>query len=445
MKLNGEFLSVLHIVGRECLILLVGQPMIWILMMTLMERKKGCWWPFVWMAFQSLTAQILIGAILLHYYGTEEWFMPVTFLYKVATMGITQISLCVLFNRTVLPVALADMIAETIGTSITSVVVIVVNMIGKREDLLSFGNTLQWEDLLMLPLGAVLFSAVYFPIRPLLKKYRTYKIRHTRLLGGIFIFYMLFTMAQYWADLANGNQVFRSLYAYNWICCLVILTILVFFYMRFRGGIRTEREFLEKKQKLLEKHYTAVQMQTCHMENVKAAVQEKLGEIAKEQDKEAGNQKVEEYIYHLRREYEGLRAGIYCNDWILDAFLYSEAESLANRGITLECVLSGYDRGEIDEKDLIQILFRILSGNRLHEGQKVELRMSCLRGQLLIETVFQEFRGRNIRMEKQMRDHLKQYLNKYSGTMDFSMQDEKQIVLIGLHAGEGQINGNRNL
>lgn len=78
--MNGfdvEFLNVLREAGHRSMIILASQPLIWIMLLTMMERRKGCWIPFVWMPFQSLLTRVLIevfcGLIIVMRNGSGLW------------------------------------------------------------------------------------------------------------------------------------------------------------------------------------------------------------------------------------------------------------------------------------------------------------------------------------------------------------------------------------
>lgn len=83
----------------------------------------------------------------------------------------------------------------------------------------------------------------------------------------------------------------------------------------------------------------------------------------------------------LKAEYRKIQAGMYCNDWLVDAVLCWQKENAECRGNHMEYSMQGYGRGIIKEGELAQMLFYLLDFRILeNERQKAgNIRWICLR------------------------------------------------------------------
>lgn len=416
---DAEFMNVLSEAGHRSMIILASQPLIWIMLLTMMERRKGCWIPFVWMPFQSLLTRVLIEVFLRTYYSDAKWFWPLALAVRIGTFVICLLLFCYMFNSSVIKVMVANFIAEVIGATISLVAVMLINYLQTSNQVLDFEDGLERMDLGIIPVEVVIFCIMYIPLRPLLKKIRAYEPRHNKIWAVVSVVYVLSANVGFGTTLA-----YKRYYLWCMIWITIVFAVVAMYYLRYEKGVRIERDFLRAKQELLESHYTAVQMQTCRMEAVRADAQTQVYEIIKEKEEAARNSRINKYLESMREEYNNL-AGNYCDDWLLDAFLYCEAEVLKRYGISLECRLHGYNRGEIQEKDLMQMLHRLLKVTIQSDEQgvpQIVLSMSTVRDQLLINLNYI-----GVKLPDAGKVKLKKHIEKYDGKIE---AEKEEIVIV---------------
>lgn len=106
----------------------------------------------------------------------------------------------------------------------------------------------------------------------------------------------------------------------------------------------------------------------------------------------SGGVKSSAYLEQLKQSYDEIRAGMYCDDWKVDALLYCQSEIARSQGIETEYSLPEYNRGRIPEDELVHLLTRLfdygIKANQKAEQErekKIFLRMGGVRNQLVIE------------------------------------------------------------
>lgn len=162
----------------------------------------------------------------------------------------------------------------------------------------------------------------------------------------------------------------------------------------------------------------------------------------------AGGDRIAEYLSHLKREYQEIRAGIYCDDWMTDAVLYCQAERAKKAGIRVQYNMQGFDRGKIEEEDLVRLLFGLLDwGLKQNEKilqkkagikeifsrgnvEEISLRASAVGSRLLI--IFETYDFRNSHPPQRL---VQKCVRKYNGEMTVEFVNERRIFTIGLMRG----------
>ena len=121
---------------------------------------------------------------------------------------------------------------------------------------------------------------------------------------------------------------------------------------------------------LMESHYESIQEQMQHMEYCQQIIDGQMKEIMDKKVVSEGMAAV--YLEGLRKEYDRICAGIYCNDWRVEKVLYCQSRMARSQEIDVECSFLEYDRGVIPEDDLTGILFWLFNyGIRANHGLEV--------------------------------------------------------------------------
>ena len=167
------------------------------------------------------------------------------------------------------------------------------------------------------------------------------------------------------------------------------------------------------------------------MENCQRLIDDQMKEI--EESKNLSRGKTAAYLEQLKQSYEETRAGMYCDDWSVDALLYCQSEMARAQGIAAEYSLSEYSRGNIPEEELVHILFRLfeygIKANQKVEQErekKISLRMGGVLNQLVIEfsTAVEE---KNLPSGRQLRKCVREY---HGNLMVEGQKNERKFIVL---------------
>ena len=202
---------------------------------------------------------------------------------------------------------------------------------------------------------------------------------------------------------------------------LVVLLGLV--YRDYRRQVRGESRFLSTQFQLLQTHYESIRTQMQRMEMCQKLVDEQMAEIVRRGEDvvatescdpckdtaavaascedvaedgtswkndfgyEGSKQSVEEkrrrkaddqrkavilrYLDDLRSEYQNISAGMYCQNWMVDAVLYTQIRAAKERGIKVDCNGQGYPCGAVSQERLAQLLYSLFEFG-MQENEKLQ-------------------------------------------------------------------------
>lgn len=440
--MNEELLSIVRMSMHIYLFTIVGSVMIWILMCTMLEKKrKNAWIGFVYSLVKSFYSQILAAIILEYYFGEADWYYWLT-LANAVTLPL--LSCCVTlycFKDEIIKVLVAAWVSEMIGAMLAEFALVLTNLLEGRADLLTFGKEIQWMDLWIIPIGIFIFCIFYFPSRPLLRRYRDSELRYKKFLGTLFAVYMITGSASYFVNVRDTPSATLIIYFYEIFWVMMVTAVAYVFLRQYRHSVSTQKEYLLLQRELMSSHYTAVRLQIERVDACRAIVNEQMKEIIAIDEKEINSERVDTYLKNLKQEYEMIRAGIYCDDWMVDAVLYCETDRMKRQGIALQCYCQGYDRGLIQETDLAQLLYlllesewEIIKGRTRKEKQigeeelQLGLRITAVKNQLLV--VLTDLKEERRTSEKLKRKWLTPYLKKYDGILKTEKGSGEVTILL---------------
>ena len=392
MKIDGEFLELLAGCPRTILFGLTGQLMIIMICDRLLVRHRSIWRLWFGLIIKLVFSTVFVGTVLQHYYPDSLW---IDFLGVASNLCLLIICYAIL-AQTYYGGILKCIIAEIIGEFITTVIMLPCSILNSflenRENLFVVYGVIKPAYCLGY-LFMILMAAGFCRLTdPLLKKFRSCRIRHPKLTASVMIFIIGTMQLMSLGDVQDGETVVVLFYLLFLIYAVTFLLVLFLIYGNRRQYNRMESIFLNMQLHLLESHYTSLRKQMQNMEQCQRIIDSQMKEI--EKGKTISEGQAASYLESLRKEYSKLRAGMYCNDWIVDAVLYCESEKARSQGIGVECSLMNYDRGKIPEYDLARLLYWLLDyGIRVNQdmeketkkGKQILLRMGTVRDCLAIE------------------------------------------------------------
>lgn len=333
-----------------------------------------------------------LNAFLNYYFLEHAWAVVTNTLVTTFVALATWLMFAYTFEGGLLKCNLAMNLSEIIAGTVMLPSVMLVNILQSRQDLFSFYGEFRMLDLLIIGIEAVLCLLICRLTAQLLKKFRDYKIRYERVWWVIILFYTIFMQAVAMIDLRDGRMFMITMYILYLGCAAVGVTGMILIYRSYTDRIRKRSVYLENQLKLISVHYASVQEKMIQMENCRQTIDNQIEKIVRLNGNKEYQARTREYLEAVREEYEKMRKGLYCNDWLIDAVLFCQIETAENCGITTVCDTAGYDRGGIQEEKLAQILFHLFDFS-IRENQKmgtenercIRIKMQVVMSRLVIE------------------------------------------------------------
>lgn len=398
-------------------------------MVNLLNRRRSLLaFRIYWILGKVLIHNVLLFYIIRYYFGNEKWYGIMFSCFITVMAIIAYLIFCYTFEGGLLKIAIAGMGVECIEGFIGYFCLGIVNYLEKRSSLFCLVDTFQWMDLLIpvLHCGGIWLAVNY--LKPVLARYKDLQLRHRKILWIFFVSYVGTATFTVFTDNQVAIEVFVYILLVSVLCAAVILLAV----WRYHTGIRAEQDLLEIQLNAMKFHYTAVQEQIRQMENSRCVIETQMKEIVQLEQSPSADQKIAEYLKELKTEYKEIQAGVYCDNWMVDAVLCYYGEKLHKEGISFDCSMQGYLCGNREERDLIQLYLILLNwglqANRnIQESDKkqVYLHTSTVKNQLII-IFFSNCTEKDRIPLKILRRHIK----KYGGITE--VQREKDGVRITL-------------
>ena len=345
------------------------------------------------------------------YYPGELWSATLQTAVSSVLGVVTMFLMIATYQNESLKVIFAALLGEIYFTLVEMLAVVGVNGLEGKTDLLLIYDRLQPMDLLI----PVLFGTGIVLLKLFggrwLARYRDVRIRHRQLFWFAIVAY--FIIAQTNGMIVIGQEAgLVTATGMPFIGIAVLLVVLLgLVYRDYRRQVRGESRFLSTQFQLLQTHYESIRTQMQRMEMCQKLVDKQMEEIVRRgedvvatescdycKDTEAAaarcedaaedgtswkndfgyegsKQSVEEkrrkkaddqrkavilrYLDDLRSEYQNISAGMYCQDWMVDAVLYTQIRAAKERGIKVDCNVQGYQRGAGSQERLAQLLFTL--------------------------------------------------------------------------------------
>ena len=357
------------------------------------------------------------------YYPGELWSATLQTAVSSVLGVVTMFLMIATYQNESLKVIFAALLGEIYFTLVEMLAVVGVNGLEGKTDLLLIYDRLQPMDLLI----PVLFGTGIVLLKLFggrwLARYRDVRIRHRQLFWFAIVAY--FIVAQTNGMIVIGQEAgLVTATGMPFIGIAVLLVVLLgLVYRDYRRQVRGESRFLDTQFQLLQTHYESIRTQMQRMEMCQKLVDKQMKEIVRrgkdvaatascdpckdtaavaascedvEEDGtswkndfgyEGSKQSVEEkrrrkaddqrkavilrYLDDLRSEYQNISAGMYCQNWMVDAVLYTQIRAAKERGIKVDCNVQGYPCGAVSQERLAQLLYSLFEFG-MQENEKLQ-------------------------------------------------------------------------
>ena len=332
------------------------------------------------------------------YYPGELWSATLQTAVSSVLGVVTMFLMIATYQNESLKVIFAALLGEIYFTLVEMLAVVGVNGLEGKTDLLLIYDRLQPMDLLI----PVLFGTGIVLLKLFggrwLARYRDVRIRHRQLFWFAIVAY--FIVAQTNGMIVIGQEAgLVTATGMPFIGIAVLLVVLLgLVYRDYRRQVRGESQFLSTQFQLLQTHYESIRTQMQRMEMCQKLVDKQMKEIVRRGENvaatencdpckdtaavaascnevaESGQQRkavILRYLDDLRSEYQNISAGMYCQDWMVDAVLYTQIRAAKERGIKVDCNVQGYPCGAVSQERLAQLLYSLFEFG-MQENEKLQ-------------------------------------------------------------------------
>ena len=390
MNTDAELWNLLSGCLRVFLFSLTGQWMIIMICDRMLVRRRSALRLVACLCLKSFFSLILVGTVLNYYYQGELWVKFLGVFSSACTAILCYIPFVQTYYGGVIKILITENISEIMVSVIMSPSFILVCYMEGRKDIFAVYGNLQPGDILYYILILIIASVFCRLADPLLKRFRMYRIKNKKLTAALVIIIIGSLQIMGIGGVWDQMIILFLFYTLFLVYAMVMLAIFVLMYLQQRQRIRAENIFLNMQMHLMESHYASIQNGVKQMKKCQALIDDQMKEIA--ENRSLSGRKTEEYLEQLKKSYEEIRGGMYCDDWKVDAVLYCQSEIARAQGIEVECSLTEYDRGKIEEDKLVHILFRLFEyGIKANQEaaqmreKKIFLRMGGVLNQFVIE------------------------------------------------------------
>lgn len=423
---------------------LLGNIINCIVVYTLFGKRKYAWFFPVACGVRYIFYNIGLLAVWNTMYGTQSW-------YKIT------MSTCASFTAIGLVILTAFIWKEPLVKVLTGIFATECVNDGILYQIMRMKLSLLQECLVII----LIFIIIYIIVRPILKKYRNYTIKHEVIWLTIIFTYFIGG----WISnlLYNTSESIHQKPMYLLVTSLSIgcgSALVLAFAIHTRNVFRKKKE-LEQNKKQMENYYREIQQEIKELDDFKVTVEgalDSLTNLSSDISQKEKKKQVKAYIDNLKTRYQNLNQLFFCEDYLIDGILTDFAAFCKQQKIEADILFQNYHRGNIKSEDSIAILLKLIEYAK--QADKVKLHAAAIKNQLVYSVELQErkteetmevqkkpLQKRALESQKETSKNLesrkkikiskktfKKYLKKYDGgiSIERSETEGKVRIILGL-------------
>lgn len=374
---------------------------------------------------------MLVQYILRYYYGEEQWMQIIlvlsTWLFAVLSFAMVYRT----FQGGLLKIMIVCDLGEIAALFVSFPVLACFNLLEGKEELWMIADPFRLMDLAVPVVDTILILLIYHFMAPLFGRFRKYELRHRKMLWILVVGYVLLANM---AVITSYDKMVVLVSVNVAVSCVSVFLIFSAI-IRHQRRLKERRKFLAVQQEALRMHYAVIENQIHEMEKNQRRIDNQMEEISRIKDAASADGKIAAYLQELKKNYDGIHLGIYCDDWMIDAMLCAQNSVLKRQGIKFACSMQECDIGKIEEQDFIQFILKLLDlGAEMNQkadppGEKrVYLGVSAVKNQLMIQFLTTcgneiQISKTDIKKTRMLKKMFREYLEKYQGDVDVQKKE----------------------
>lgn len=397
---------------------LMGNIMNCIAVYTLFGKRKYDWFFPAACAVRYIFYNIGLLSIWNAMYGTQSWYKITMSTLATGTAVALVATTAIVWKEPLVKVLIGVFVAECINDGI------MYQVIGMNLSILKECTVL-----------GVAFLILYFIVRPLMKKYRTYIIKHEVIC--LTILFTIFISSWLSNILYNTSASIHEnpMYVLGTSLLISVGCGLAFAFAIHTRNIFHKKKQLEQNKIQVENYYQNIQHDIKELDDFKITVEGALDELTSLTDnlsQKEKKQKINSYIGKLKTRYQNLDQYFFCEDYLTDGILTEFAVFCKQEGIEADILFQNYHRGNIKQEDSIAILLKLIEYAK--QAGKVKLHAAAMKNQLVYSMELEEkVAGRKTENEIVIpKKVFKKYVRKYDGEISIEKRERTVRVILGI-------------
>lgn len=397
---------------------LMGNIMNCIAVYTLFGKRKYDWFFPAACAVRYIFYNIGLLSIWNAMYGTQSWYKITMSTLATGTAVALVATTAIVWKEPLVKVLIGVFVAECINDGI------MYQVIGMNLSILKECTVL-----------GVAFLILYLIVRPLMKKYRTYIIKHEVIC--LTILFTIFISSWLSNILYNTSASIHEnpMYVLGTSLLISVGCGLAFAFAIHTRNIFHKKKQLEQNKIQVENYYQNIQHDIKELDDFKITVEGALDELTSLTDnlsQKEKKQKINSYIGKLKTRYQNLDQYFFCEDYLTDGILTEFAVFCKQEGIESDILFQNYHRGNIKQEDSIAILLKLIEYAK--QAGKVKLHAAAMKNQLVYSMELEEkAAGRKTENEIVIpKKAFKKYVRKYDGEISIEKRERTVRVILGM-------------
>lgn len=360
----------------------------------LLKRRHSYTVCIIYISSKSLILNVGFKIFLAEQIATNEVINSIYLVLVSVAAVLTYIVFLYTYDEDFVKIAIVCSFSEMLTMIIGDAVIIVINFIS-GDPLMEFAGKFHAIDLLLPILTWTCIAGIIKLGRPIWKKVREWKVKRRKLIMGIFLLYMILGIVTMYLQFDQYVIVLGTFWALVWS------GILVGYVNFFHWKTMRENEVLRKRHAVARMQYESVALEIKKMEQMQREIQIQMQTVWKlSKTTENKTEQLEKYIMELKLHSEHLVSGVYCDDWFLDSILHDAMKKCEGKGIQADFYLQGYRKDQEQGEELANYVRQLLDKAMEKTKHTLSLRMTTVKGQVVIKLSVDEKEKTLLYMQK---------------------------------------------
>lgn len=374
-----------------------------------MSEKKRQGYPVVYIMFitvKNLFVTWFCVSIAYDYIQENPWlwisYNVVIFMQGILLAGV----LCFTFKGTWIKIIIVSMFAEVLACVAGYIGVILVNLLeGSVREF--YKGQLKLMDVLVPVIAFFIYYMICKVAKPLFDRVKKYELRHLKFWGVVGVIFWLSGVQSHRIREIHGDYLYWQQMSFMIVEVIILVAASgIYVYSFWKSQTIRKHQYLEKQKELMGMYMKAIQKQILWMKQAEKEMNRQMKEILSIDCEEEKNQKFATYLEQLKKQYQTIKAGIYCGDGVVDSILFYFSQRFDKKGIPFSFSFQQYELGILASEDAGELIFQLLN---LVSADPVELKT-----QVVGNALFFEFQCDTVK-KKRVKKAALSVIEKYSG------------------------------